>query len=80
MPILGQTPIVNNQIVIITNGTEYQQTTLIDVTPEYATLHKPASCQHGLYRVFPLFPEQDGLFELQGEIFETTAETVRLQF
>ena len=80
MPILGQVPTPHKQVpVILTNGTQYLQTTLIDVTPEHAVLHKPFPCHAGLYRVFPLFPEKDGLFELQGEIRDTATETVKLK-
>ena len=78
MPVLGQVPPVNNQEVILTNGTAYLRTKLIALDQKCAMIQKAAACKPGLYRVFPLFPERDGLFELQGEIFEAEAETLKL--
>ena len=78
MPILGTPPTKYQQDVILTDGTVYWRTQLKSVQSNVALLEPVAQCQPGQYRVFPLHPEDDGLFEIHGKIEESAEGVIRL--
>jgi hypothetical protein len=78
MPVLGTSPTLMGQSVIMTNGTKYVRAILTAIEPQRATLQTSTNCPLGPYRIFPLFPETDGLYELQGTITSQEGDTVWL--
>ena len=78
MPILGTPPTTYNQDVILTDGNVYWRTQLRGIQAQVALLEPVTPCSAGEYRVFPLYPEKDGLFELHGRVEEGTEGMVRL--
>jgi len=78
MPVLGTPPAEMGLDVIMTHGEDYVRAILISLSPQSASLKVPNECMSGAYRIFPLFPERDGLFELQGTLSSQEGDRISL--
>ena len=67
MALLGQKPPQKPHDVVVTDGDAYVESTLVRWDENSLHIQSTGVFRRGRIRVFPLHPEEDGLYEIHGE-------------
>jgi len=78
MPLLGESPPPRKHAVIIVDGSQFRQGLLLELTDGVLTIETNAPLDNSALRIFPVYPEKDGLYELQGIVLDRNENRFRV--